>query len=191
MLRPDSTIWKAQLDASLSALDATAAPCYHLSDPRVQERAMAEADDQQTIQVGTYTRTIQARAVTFQCAHCGQETTVQQYPGYAPRYCSADCKRAVHRVRDRERKARQRAAARAAESVALSDSLGQPSDTRSGPPSPESLSDTSPRLSDRGVSSDTLPRVSGTQPLHHQRIWTAPQHAALIGAVQMRSPLKG
>jgi hypothetical protein len=30
---------------------------------------MAEADDQQTIQVGAYAHTIQARAVTFLCAH--------------------------------------------------------------------------------------------------------------------------
>jgi hypothetical protein len=38
---------------------------------------MAETNDQRTIQVGTHTRTIQARAVTFQCVHCGQETTIQ------------------------------------------------------------------------------------------------------------------
>jgi hypothetical protein len=48
---------------------------------------MDEADDEKQIQVETYTRTIQMRAVTFTCAHCGQETTIQQYPGYPPRYC--------------------------------------------------------------------------------------------------------
>ena len=82
-----------------------------------------DEDQPKPIQVGPYTRTIQARAVTFVCAYCGQATTIQHYPGYPSRYCSAECKRAVRRVRDREPKARQRAAARAAESPAGSDTL--------------------------------------------------------------------
>jgi hypothetical protein len=120
---------------------------------------MAEADDQQTTQIGAYARAIRAWAVTFVCAHCGQETTIHQYPGYPPRYCSAACKRAVHRVRDRERKARQRAEARATESVEMSDTLPQPSD--SPPPGDhtpttsilESVSDTLAQPSDTNISS--------------------------------------
>ncbi len=92
---------------------------------------------QKTLQVGTAQRTIHARAVTIVCQHCGTTVTKLQYPGYPPRYCSPECKRAVHRVRDQQRKAAQRAARPTAPQIAVSDPLVQVSD---GTPAPLSAS---------------------------------------------------
>jgi hypothetical protein len=90
--------------------------------------------NQKTLQVGTAQRTIHARTVTIICQHCGITVTRLQYPGYPPRYCSPDCKRAVHRVRDQQRKAAQRAGHTIPALIATSDTLAQESDSPPPPP---------------------------------------------------------
>lgn len=65
---------------------------------------MAEEKD---LDVGTYTRRIKQRGVTFTCVACGREVTEMRYPGPKPKYC-LDCVEVVRRRQARERKRRQR-----------------------------------------------------------------------------------
>ena len=56
-----------------------------------------------------YTRTLQARLVSFRCEWCSAEQQVWQYPGAAPRYCAccrAEAQQAMNTARQREKRAR-------------------------------------------------------------------------------------
>ena len=58
-------------------------------------------DDKQ-LQVGSHTRTIQERPVTFTCQRCELERTEMRYPGPTPKYCHA-CRREVQLEQNRNR----------------------------------------------------------------------------------------
>jgi hypothetical protein len=61
---------------------------------------------EKTIQVGTHTRTLKQRAVTYTCEfpYCGRTVTEFRYPGPTPRYCPA-CKQTWERWRREEDRA--------------------------------------------------------------------------------------
>jgi hypothetical protein len=63
--------------------------------------------ERKDLDVGTYTRRIATRRVTFTCAECGETVTEERYPGPTPKYCRG-CVEAVRRRQARERKRRQR-----------------------------------------------------------------------------------
>jgi hypothetical protein len=63
--------------------------------------------DEKDLDVGTYTRRIKQREVTFMCGVCGETVTEMRYPGPTPKYCLG-CVAAVRRRQARERKRRQR-----------------------------------------------------------------------------------
>lgn len=55
-----------------------------------------------------YTRVIHTQPITFVCIECGQEVTIEQYPGAQPVYCF-DCAGMVRRRKTAERVRRWRA----------------------------------------------------------------------------------
>ena len=57
----------------------------------------------------TFLRQVRARAYTITCAWCGEEATLEQYPGARPRYCSPACRSAAAREGAAERMRRMRA----------------------------------------------------------------------------------
>lgn len=67
------------------------------------EQAIIEAQaEEQTLQVGSYERTIKERPVTFTCEWCYQESTELRYPGPKPTYhevCKAEAQRAASAAR--------------------------------------------------------------------------------------------
>lgn len=67
--------------------------------------------EEKNLDVGTYTRRIKQRGVTFTCGECGEVVTELRYPGPTPKYCLG-CVAAVRRRQARERKRRQRGGGR-------------------------------------------------------------------------------
>ncbi len=68
---------------------AQADEAHHLA---AIENTIMEANAQElTITVGSHTRTIRERPVTFRCEWCGNMGTEMRLPGPAPRY-HAECK---------------------------------------------------------------------------------------------------
>jgi hypothetical protein len=63
----------------------------------------------QEITVGTYTRTITTKSITFRCAHCGNTVTQERYPSRKPMYCTDLCKKEVEKEQTRLRVQRLRA----------------------------------------------------------------------------------
>ena len=63
----------------------------------------------QQITVGSYTRTIQTRQITFKCAYCGARVTQQRYPSPKPMYCTDTCRKEVEKEQTRLRVKRLRA----------------------------------------------------------------------------------
>jgi hypothetical protein len=70
---------------------------------------------EQKITVGTYTRTIKARPVTFRCEWCSTESTEMRLPGPPPRYhteCKQEAQNSITKgrmKRMRERRAKGKA----------------------------------------------------------------------------------
>lgn len=56
-----------------------------------------------------HTRTMPLRIVTTICRWCGNEATIESYPGRTPTLCSPACAEAARKDHDRQRKAAQRA----------------------------------------------------------------------------------
>lgn len=50
----------------------------------------------------TQTRHVEAREITFTCAHCGKTKTQWRFPGPLPKYCSDECKGEARREAQRE-----------------------------------------------------------------------------------------
>jgi len=70
-------------------------------------------NSKQQITVGSYTRTITTKTVTFKCAHCGTTVTQEKYPGPKSMYCTDACKKAVQREQTKLRVHRLRAGKKA------------------------------------------------------------------------------
>jgi hypothetical protein len=71
------------------------------------EEKSKESD--QDVTVGTYTRTIHLRPVTFTCAQCGETVTQMRYPAPTPIYCNDDCKGEAQNEKAKVRVQRMRA----------------------------------------------------------------------------------
>lgn len=56
----------------------------------------------------TQVRHVDAREVTFTCAHCGKTVTQWRFPGPLPKYCSDECKGEARREAQRELMRRKR-----------------------------------------------------------------------------------
>ena len=59
--------------------------------------------------VGQHIRTMPLRMITISCRWCGNEATIESYPGRAPTVCSPECAETARRDHDRQRKAAERA----------------------------------------------------------------------------------
>jgi hypothetical protein len=59
-------------------------------------------DEGYTSRRKAYRRVIKTQTITFTCEECGEEVTVDLYPGGNPQYCS-DCTREVRKQQNRER----------------------------------------------------------------------------------------
>ena len=59
--------------------------------------------------VGQHTRTMPIRTFTIICRWCGNEATIESYPGRTPTLCSPECTEAARKDHDRQRKAAERA----------------------------------------------------------------------------------
>ncbi|KPL83039.1 hypothetical protein [Herpetosiphon geysericola] len=59
--------------------------------------------------VGQHTRSMPLRTFTIICRWCGNEATIESYPGRTPTLCSPECLEAARKDHDRQRKAAQRA----------------------------------------------------------------------------------
>ncbi|MBM7846282.1 hypothetical protein [Herpetosiphon giganteus] len=59
--------------------------------------------------VGQHTRSMPLRTITIVCRWCGNESTIESYPGRTPTLCSPECADAARKDHDRQRKAAQRA----------------------------------------------------------------------------------
>jgi hypothetical protein len=89
---------------------ARADEAHHLA---AIEKAIMQANAQElTLNVGSYTRTIKERVVTFRCEWCSTMGTEMRLPGPPPRY-HAECKQEAQNTiaksrmkRMRERRAR-------------------------------------------------------------------------------------
>jgi hypothetical protein len=68
-----------------------------------------EKPQEQKINVGTYTRTIKERPVTFRCEWCSNEGTEMRLPGPAPRY-HTECKQEAQNSLAKNRMKRMREA---------------------------------------------------------------------------------
>ncbi len=69
-----------------------------------------EKPQEQKITVGTYTRTIKERPVTFRCEWCSAEGTEMRLPGPAPRYhaeCKQEAQNSIAKARMRRMRQRQ------------------------------------------------------------------------------------
>ncbi len=71
----------------------------------------------QEITVGTYTRTITTKSITFRCAHCGNTVTQERYPSRKPMYCTDTCKKEVEKEQTRLRVQRLRASRKKASQI--------------------------------------------------------------------------
>jgi hypothetical protein len=65
-------------------------------------------DQQRTIQVAGYTRSVRVITVEFVCQRCQQAQVYQMYPGPRPKWCLA-CFPDVRKEQARQRKRQQRA----------------------------------------------------------------------------------
>ena len=59
--------------------------------------------------VGQHIRRMPMRTITISCRWCGNEVTIQSYPGRTPTLCSPECAEAARKDHDRQRRAAQRA----------------------------------------------------------------------------------
>ena len=59
--------------------------------------------------VGQHIRQMPMRTLTIECRWCGNEVTIQSYPGRTPTLCSPACAKAARRDHDRQRRAAERA----------------------------------------------------------------------------------
>lgn len=59
--------------------------------------------------VGQHIRRMPMRTITIECRWCGNEVTIQSYPGRTPTLCSRACADAARKDHDRQRRAAERA----------------------------------------------------------------------------------
>lgn len=59
--------------------------------------------------VGQHIRRMPIRTITIACRWCGNEATIQSYPGRTPTLCSPACAEAARKDHDRQRRAAERA----------------------------------------------------------------------------------
>jgi len=70
---------------------------------RAEQRRTGKDGNNKPITVGSYTRTVKAKSITFVCAHCGQTVTQERYPSPKPMYCTSACKKEVEKEQTRRR----------------------------------------------------------------------------------------
>jgi hypothetical protein len=66
---------------------------------------MAEQSRTRRVQVAAHTREMPLKTYQLQCAWCGNDATVECYPGRPPRFCSDACADEARKAHDRARKA--------------------------------------------------------------------------------------
>ena len=65
--------------------------CRNEAERKARDEA-AVVFDEPPAPARVYVRRVRGKAYTITCAWCGEEATIEQYPGPAPRYCSVACR---------------------------------------------------------------------------------------------------